>query len=257
MNHPAPPFSLEESTLTLIPTDLAAPEAFIRKLADETQTAHPSSFAGNVPCVYYKLHYISPCENFHELRRLILRVQEHTGLRAKFHGIVALEVSEWLGHEKEEYFTSLLKYLFDHSDHWHSALVLKNCTEAKLERLQRNICFQVPGLEPRRSPQLLFSDPKRLEAYCREILRIANRSIAQKGLALLVDTLSRNELAEARSLALIDQTIHKLILSASDRKIISEVTVRQYLERPDTTLAMLLGAPAMGERNRILDESQL
>ena len=257
MNQPTPPFSLEQYTLTLIPTDLAAPEALIRKLAEETHNAHPSHFAGNAPCVYYKLRYIPPCDNFHELRRLILRVQEHTGLRAKFHGIVALDASEWLGHEKEEYFTCLLKYLFDHSDHWHSALVLKNCTEAKLVRLQRNICFQVPGIEPVVAPQMIFSDPERLAECCRDQLHSANKVIAQNGLSLLVDALSRRELSEARSLALIDHTIRKLISSAPNRKIISEVTVRQYLERSDTGLSMMLGTPAMGERSNNTHESQL
>lgn len=257
MNQPAIPFSLEKYTLTLIPTDLAAPEALIRKLAEETHAAYPCYFAGNAPCVYYKLPYIPPCENFHELRRLILRVQEHTGLRAKYHGIVAVDVSEWLGHEKEEYFTCLLKYLFDHSDHWHPALVLKNCSDTKMCRLQRTICFQIPGMEIRVSPQMIFSDPGRLELHCRDSLRKENRIIAQNGLSLLVEVLSRKEFSEARSLTLIDQTIRKLISSAPNRKIISEVTVRQYLERPDTGLAMMLGAPAMGERSNNIHEPQL
>lgn len=250
MAQPNPPFSLEQYTLTLVPTDLAEPEALIRKLADETQAAHPSSFAGNVPCVYYKLPYVPPCNQFQDLRRLILLVLENTGLRANFHGIVALEVTEWVGHEKDDYFTRLLKYLFDHSDHWHSALVLKNCAGPKLQRFMHNVHFSISGIELKLSPQLFFTDTERLTEYCRDSLRNANRVIAQKGLALLADALSRKELAEARSLALIDQTIRKLIRSAPNRKIISEVTVRQYLERPDTTLAMMLGAPALGERNQ-------
>ena len=257
MNQTVLPFSLEKNTLTLVPTDLAEPEVFLRQLADQTQILCPNRFAGNASCVYYKLPYITPCENFHELRKLILRVQESTGLRARFHGIVILDISEWVGHEKEEYFTSLLKYLFDHSDHWHCALVLKNCTDTKLNQLKRNICFQVPGMELKLSAQMIFTDPKRLEAYCRDSLCRAEKVIAQAGLSLLVDALSRKALSEARSLALIDQIIRNLIQTAPNRKIISEITVRQYLASPDTMLAMMLGAPALTERSQNLDESQL
>ena len=251
------PFALKKNTLTLIHTDLAEPEALVRELAEETQTAHPTQFAGKTPCVYFKLPYVPPCENFHEIRRLTLRIHEHTGPRAQFQGIVAIDSTEWLGHEKEDFFGILLKYLFDHSNHWHCSLILKNCTDTKLNRFMRNILFVVPGFELHLSSQMFFTEPDRLEAYCRTILRKANKGITQDGVSLLATVLMRDELSAARSLALIDHTIYKLIDFAPNRKIISEEAIRLYLELPDTMLAMMLGAPIMGERNRNAHESQL
>lgn len=257
MKNDRSPFSLEESALTVVPTDLAEPESLIRKLADGMQATHPKQFAGNKPCVYFKFPYIPPCEKFGKLRSLILLIQENTGLRANFHGIVALEATEWVGHEQEEYFISTIKYLFDHSDHLHAALILKNCTGMKLARFLRNICFSVPGINLVESSQLFFSDTERLEEYCRDCLNRANRVVAQASLSLLAQTLMRRELTDARSLSLIDQVLQNLIAFAPNRKIISGTTVQQYLERPDTMLAMMLGAPALGERNQIAHEAHL
>jgi len=255
MNHTH--FSLERNTLTVIPTDLAEPEAYIRTLIKETQIVYPGEFAGKKPCVYFNFPYVPPCEKFGLLRKLILLIRESTGLRANFHGLVVLEATEWVGHEREEYFIATLKYLFDHSDHLHPAVILKNCTGAKLARFMRNICLGVPGLRLKESPQLFFTDPEQLGIYCRDSLRGANRAITQSALALLTETLMRGELSEARSISLIDQTVEDLMASSPNRKIISEVTVRQYLERPDIMLAMMLGAPALEERKRNHYESRL
>ena len=253
----SPPFYFEKHTLTVIPTDLAEPEALIRKLAEEALAAKPDFFTGKRPCVYFRFPYVPPCEKFGLLRKQILLIQESTGLRAHFHGIVVLEATEWIGHEQEEFFIATLKYLFDHSDHLHAAVVLKNCTGTKLTRFMRNVSLSVPGLCLKEAPQLFFSNAERLEDYCRDSLRGASRAIARNALTLLTETLMRRELSDARSLSLIDQTIRELIVSVPNRSIISEITVRQYLERPDTTLAMMLGAPALGERSRNTHESQL
>lgn len=255
MNHI--PFSLERNTLTVIPTDLAEPEALIRKLAEETQASCPTQFAGKKPCVYFKLSYVAPCEKFRKLRSLILLIQEATGLRANFHGIVALDVSEWVGHEQEEYFIATLKYLFDHSDHIHAALILKTCTGTKLSRFLRHVCLGVPGVRLKTSPQIFFSDSKVLESYCRNYLRQESRTITQQSLTLLTNVLMRQELSEAHSLALIDQTLQDLVSAAPNQKRITEVTVQQYLECPNTMLAMMLGTPALEERNNTHYEPQL
>lgn len=200
---------------------------------------------------------LPPCEKFGKLRSLILLIQEATGLRTNFHGIVALDTSEWVGREQEEYFIVTLKYLFDHSDHIHTALILKNCTGTKLSRFLQRVCFGVPGVKLKTSPQIFFSDSKSLESYCRDFLRQESRAITQQSLALLTSVLMRQELSEAHSLALIDQTLQDLVSTAPNRKTITEVTVQQYLERPDTMLTMMLGAPALEERNCNYYESQL
>ena len=112
------PFGKGLHQLSVVSTDLTEAESLIKILAEEEKKRTPQAFAGNEPCVYFKLPYVPPCDPFKELRRLILRIRENTGLRANFRGVVAIEVSDWIGHEREEYFTVLLKYLYDHRAFW-------------------------------------------------------------------------------------------------------------------------------------------
>ncbi|MCD7840351.1 MAG: hypothetical protein LUG46_07000 [Erysipelotrichaceae bacterium] len=78
---------------------------------------NPGRFYGEVPCICYKLNYVLPCNKFNEIKNLILRIKEGTGLRSEFRGIVAINIEEWHHHEDEEYFIVFLKYLHDHSDY--------------------------------------------------------------------------------------------------------------------------------------------
>ena len=87
-------------------TDLTEPEALVERLAEQAFQKHPERFRGRQPYAFCRVRYVPPCERFPELRRLILCVKEVTGLRAEFRGIMAAEVSEWLGREEEEYFTA-------------------------------------------------------------------------------------------------------------------------------------------------------
>ena len=106
----------------------------MERLAEQAFQKHPERFRGRQPYAFCRVRYVPPCERFPELRRLILCVKEVTGLRAEFRGIMAAEVSEWLGREEEEYFTVLLKYLYDHRDIWQGWLVVRNCPERQMAR---------------------------------------------------------------------------------------------------------------------------
>lgn len=127
-------------------TDLTEPEALVERLAEQAFQKHPERFRGRQPYAFCRVRYVPPCERFPELRRLILCVKEVTGLRAEFRGIMAAEVSEWLGREEEEYFTVLLKYLYDHRDIWQGWLVVRNCPERQMARfLSACALYLTPG----------------------------------------------------------------------------------------------------------------
>lgn len=93
-------------------------ERFVKMIAGKEQGIVPEAFEGEQPYVYMKLKY-TPEENpFAGVRNLILAVRQKTGMRAAFKGIVATDVSEWISHEREEYFTIFLKFLHDHRKGW-------------------------------------------------------------------------------------------------------------------------------------------
>lgn len=241
------PFHPGLHRLSVIITDLTESEALIRQMAQDAQRAYPEDFAGKSPCVYYKMPYIPPYETFQELRRLILRVRENTGLRAHFRGVVAIEVTEWLGHEEEEYFTVLLKYLYDHRDLWQAALVLHPGTTTQTQQF---IASCARYITPKLIDASLFSCPDRLrEVICRENGRqgrIITRDAAQR----LAEGLGKSEFKHVQSLTFIRRTAAE-VGNSSHGGIITLDVVEEYLTDPHSLLAMIAGKTLSDERSKV------
>lgn len=231
--------------LTLIQTDLVEAEALLRSLAREEQRRRPEAFAGLEPCVYVKMPYVRPCDSFQELRRLILRVREKTGLRADFKGIVAIEATQWLGHEREEYFTVLLKYLYDHRDTWQAVMVLSRCSDAQLDRF-RWACVRC--ITPKTVQLRLFEKPEPLMGLLREALGKRGVRISPEAAAELAKALLRPELKDARSLALVERTAEEAAACCDGQHRLSADRIRGYLREEGTTLSLLAGKTLFEER---------
>lgn len=222
-------------------TNLTEPEALVAHLARQQQRQHPERFGGKQPYAFCRVRYVPPCERFPELRRLILCVKEVTGLRAEFRGIMAAEVSEWLGREEEEYFTVLLKYLYDHRDIWQGWLVVRNCPERQMARFLSACALY---LTPRLSDRRLCRDPERLERLLRARFRQSGREIAPEAARLLTEALLSPRLARARSLTVLDRVAAEIAGGAGPQAVIGEADVGGYLDRADSLLALLGGGPA-------------
>lgn len=106
----------------------------------------------------------------------MLCIRENTGLRANFRGVVAIEVAQWLGHEKEEYLTVLLKYLYDHRDLWLTVLVLNSETDSQTHRFLSACAVYI---SPRCFDVCLFSQPERLKEVIRRECGLQGGIIAQ------------------------------------------------------------------------------
>lgn len=216
-------------------TDLTEPEALVAHLARQQQRQHPERFGGKQPYAFFRVRYAPPCERFPELRRLILCVKEVTGLRAEFRGIVAAEVSEWLNHETEEYFTVLLKYLYDHRDIWHGWLVVRDCPEGQMVRF---LSACVVYLTPRVLDQRLYRDPERLERLLRARFHQNGREAPPEAARLLTEALLSPRLAQGRSLTVLERVVEEVVeAGAAD----GAETMRNYLNRTDTLVALLAG----------------
>lgn len=247
------PFHPGLHRLSVIITDLTESEALIRQMAQDAQWAYPEDFAGKSPCVYYKMPYIPPYETFQELRRLILRIRENTGLRAHFRGVVAIEVTEWLGHEEEDYFTVLLKYLYDHRDLWQAALVLNPGTTTQTQQF---IVSCARYITPKLIDASLFSCPDRLqEVICREYGRqgrIISRDAAQR----LAEVLGESEFKHVQSLTFIRRTAAE-VGNSSHGGIITLDIVEEYLTDPHSLIAMIAGKTLSDERRKANAAEQL
>ncbi len=232
------------SQLLVVLTDLCETEQLLKLRAEQARQAEPERFAGKAPCVFFKFPYIPACEQFRELRRLILEIQSHTGLRACFRGIVALEASEWIGHEQEEYFTVVLKYLYDHREHWQSVLVLQDCSQGQLRRfLGRCAAFMTPRI----LDECLFSNENRLEEALRKSFEGRGATLCREAGKLLVSAMMSADCKRARSLTLIDRVAEDLLLQCGGRKEIAQRQVRKYLQNPHSILSILSGRVPLQE----------
>ena len=252
--HDMRPFGNGLYQLSVLSTDLAEAEFLIKMLAEEEKSRTPHAFAGKTACVYFKLPYIPPCEPFKELRKLILRIRENTGLRASFHGVIAIEASEWVGHECEEYFTVLLKYLYDHRTFWRMAAVLNGCSPNQVTRFI-SCCSKY--ITPRLFTVRVFEDHNALCSLIHNAVIRQNRQITPDGAALLAAALARPELKDTRSLTLLTRTVEEIIHMCRSGQAAAADTIRKYLLDSDSTLTMMAGMPLFDERSDMLEKEAL
>lgn len=233
------------SQMIVVTTDLHESEQLIKDLADEAQQAAPRQFQGKAAGVFFRFQYVAPCETFRELRRLILEVQENTGLRASFKGIVALETSQWIGHEREEYFTVMLKYLYDHRDHWQVVMVLKDCS---CTQLQRFLAACAAYMTPRVVDERIFTNEDRLDELIRQSFSSKGYTLRKEARKLLATQLASPACAKARGLTLIGRVADEVIAAADFRKEISETQIHKDLKTGASTLSYLSGNAVFWEK---------
>lgn len=238
----------------VIHTDLIEAESLLKAVAEKESRQHPQAFAGRTPCVYFKLPYVPPCDTFKELRRLILSIYENTGLRANYKGIVAIEATEWVGHEREEYFTVLLKFLYDHRDLWQTAMVLNDCTPPQIQRF---LSACVRYVTPKVFDMKLFADADVLRRVIQEVFQNRNTRISQAAAAMLAASMAKPELKEARSLTFIERTVEEVLACNDTRQQITVDRVRDYLLDSSTTLTLMAGKTLYEERGTTSEKEAL
>ena len=248
------PFGGGFHQMSVIATDLAEAETLLKTLAEAEQTRTPQNFGGKTPCVYYKLPYILPCDPFKELRGLILRIRENTGLRANFRGVVAIDATEWIGHEREEYFTVVLKYLYDHRNLWKVAAVLNQCSPSQIQRFLTG-CSRY--ITPRLFQVQVFENRETLCGVIRDGFLQRGKPIGKEAVGLLADALSRQEFSDLRSMTLIDRAVEEAVSISETNRIVTAGMIRQCLTDPCSTLNMMAGTPLLDERSITHEDNAL
>ena len=108
----------EDADAVFLITGMEENERFAKELAQAQMKVTPERFDGVFPIVYQKMLYTAPFEKFHGLRQLASQIRDATGLRACYRGIVGLDLTDWFGHEQEEYLKITFKFLHDHRQMW-------------------------------------------------------------------------------------------------------------------------------------------
>ena len=240
--------------VTVINTDLREAELLIRRIAEKERLAHPHSFDGLSPCVYFKMPYVQPCDSFHELRRLILRIHQHTGLRAHYKGLVAIEATEWIGHEREEYFTVLLKYLYDHRSQWQAAMILQDCKPAQMQKF---LSACVRYVTPKLVNIKLFEDTASLPGLIRTAFQKHGTCISHTAASMLAEAMAKPELKDVRSLEYIERTVAEVIAYSGDPTKINIAHIKDYLLQSCSMLTLTVGSILHEERGINHEEESL
>lgn len=111
----------------------------LEKICEKAAAVGAVRFEGRKKGVYYHSEYTSPCNSFKEIKKLILSTNSVKGLRKEFSGIVMIDISEWLNHESENYFSILLKFLYDKNACWKYVFTINSDDKRKKERMLHEI----------------------------------------------------------------------------------------------------------------------
>ncbi|MDO5131630.1 MAG: hypothetical protein Q4D81_01450 [Eubacteriales bacterium] len=112
--------------LTLLRTDESEPEWLFKNTFCDPDAGIRQC---REPCVFYRLRYENPQQQFTGIRKLILSIRRSMGMRSGFYGTAGIDVSAWKDHEEEEYFQILLKYLYDNSREWSLVFICSNYSD--------------------------------------------------------------------------------------------------------------------------------
>ena len=131
-------------------------------LAEEAKAADPDFFDGETDYFIFRFLHHAPFVSqyeFPEMRRLQNAAMSNTRYKAEFNGIIAIDVSEWLGHESEEHFTNCLLFLKSMTEHWkYVFFTLGPERKREQQRLMDKISSEIWVVSPQTSH--LISEPQ-------------------------------------------------------------------------------------------------
>ncbi len=90
--------------------------------------------ASGVYIVHHKLAYVAPYEKYDELRKLQLKVR-HSPCAVGKKICAAIDISDWIDHEEEDYFVASVKYFHDHTDRMNFMFTVGECDMARVQKM--------------------------------------------------------------------------------------------------------------------------
>ncbi len=84
---------------------------FIGLLSEYLYHTKAIPFYGDVRFFEFYLEYIPPNNEMSEINRFSVELRNAAGFRSEYKGVVAIDISEWAKHSREEHFILFLEYL--------------------------------------------------------------------------------------------------------------------------------------------------
>ena len=245
----------KNSQVCILATDIIEPEILIRILAADTKKTYPDLFKGETPQVFYRMRYVPPYETFQEIRKLILQIRNATGIRSMFNGVIAIDVSEYKGHEEEEFFIVLLKYLYDNSQGCKILLVCSQYTEKEIGRLF-SICSR---FFPVQIEKFNLYDTEHLKNLIKSSFKEHDQKISSDNVELIADILECDDLTPYRTLQLIDRVLEELHLRelSTDRTLGDDLhtSIKKYFRDSYSPICLLAGHALLSGKEELVEHT--
>ena len=187
-------------------------------------------FYGDVRFFEFYFEYCKPDAPFSEMERLVNEVESAAGFRNEYHGIIHIDISEWMHNTEDKYFKTFLEYLSDNSDNW---LIVISMPEVEKECVSRataiissylrieTLAFSLPDTEG-----LLKIVKDYLNSYGLKLDKAASAVLADS-----IDTLKNNKYFDGyKTISMLCKDIVYHVFSASEvsEHEISEDTMHYF-----------------------------
>ncbi len=92
----------------------------------------------------YKVCYVPPYENPGMIRDIQLAARRHD-VFCRSRICMVLDITEYVGHENDEYFVALVRFLYDHRDRWFFEFVVRHSLDRDVRKMYSLIRSYMKG----------------------------------------------------------------------------------------------------------------
>lgn len=238
--------------ICLLDTDINEPELLVRTIAFSAYKEQQKLFLGDSPYVFVRLRYTPPYEKNMELKKLITQIHKAAGLRSEFRGIIFIDPSEYRGHEGEEFFVILLKYLYDNAANCSIIMTCCQYSDSELSRLFNSCMRFFPVFKKR----IYLFNRSSLVSLLDFSFREAGITCDPPAIRLIAELLESPMLRDYRNLQLIRRIPFEISRQSIVEKrqaladpfhrhaatpTVSRQDVEDYFRRPDSIICMMAG----------------
>lgn len=251
------------SHINLLNLELEEPEELLLRLAQGQKARTPEYFRGlhsgvSPAGIFLRLPYQPPFEE-NQLLKLVSAVvndKRRVGLRTLFqyHGILFLEVSQWLGQgrmKNNPNFDLLLKFIYDLGAFWNVCLVTCNAEESALTQLKTSVSRYLPCFQLPQPPDCLYDKAAALTLRLSGEFRYQKLAVSLSTVRLLADNMTR--LAQPIDDRVVENTVTDLRLAANaaGKTRVDDDFVRNYLISTGCYLSLYAGKPLLTQQTEV------
>lgn len=179
--------------------------------------------------VHHKLFYVPPYNDFKELKALQVKLRESDyGMGRKV--CCAIDISEWIGHEDDEYFIITLKYLHDHRSGIDYIFTVGESGENDVRKLFFKLSCYMRGM--------IFTDKTFVSGDSLSGL-IESYGIARPTAQMLSELVMRKEMTELRTFPVVKMMCDDICRYAPDGELAGFKELAMYLDKNGSLPAIL------------------